>query len=102
MRSRREYEREALVFVRGDEFDGWSSEIRPIRPGPPRLQKRRHKRQREGGDEVSSHQGSFELVARVAWELGGVAAELVEGLCCEDHDGRYGILWCLLEEKGRR
>lgn len=55
-------------------------QIRPIPLGPPRLQQRRHKRQREARHQVRRHEGGFEAVAGVAREAGGVVAEVGEHL----------------------
>ena len=53
-------------------------QIRPIPLGPPRLQQRRHKRQREARHQVRRHERGFEAVAGVAREAGGVVAEVGE------------------------
>lgn len=55
-------------------------QIRPIPLGPPRLQQRRHERQREARHQVRRHEGGFEAVAGVAREAGGVVAEVGEHL----------------------
>ena len=74
-----------LVFWDGDELDWWSRQITPISLTPSALQKRWHKRQRESADQISRHQTGFKLVVWVSGELGGVAADLGEGVGGEGH-----------------
>ena len=54
-------------------------QLRPIPLRPPALQQRRHKRQREGRDQVPRHERRLEAVVRVAREGGRVPAEGVRG-----------------------
>ena len=51
-------------------------QIRPIPLRPPRLQQRRHKRQREPRHQVRCHEGGFEAVAGVAREALKVTGQI--------------------------
>lgn len=64
-----------------------------------RLQHGRHKGQRKGRDEVARHEIGFELVVRVARDVGAVVAQAGEGCGGEGHcdgwiDGCGDMVWC--------